>query len=103
LVFVFAIILIGIFLCYGIYCYINMVPVLMNSCFSYRPPITQMALQPIMDHSIDPIFKRGLQTTCPNIAPFVSLKKPERSSPPFLTAVRSSQIRGGNEARFKVR
>ncbi|KAG3284986.1 hypothetical protein H1C71_008563 [Ictidomys tridecemlineatus] len=51
LVSLFGIILIGIFLCRGIYCCINLVPVLINSYFSYRPPITHMALQPITSQS----------------------------------------------------
>ncbi|KAG3259139.1 hypothetical protein H1C71_028765 [Ictidomys tridecemlineatus] len=65
------IILIGIFLCCGIYCCINLVPVLITSCFSYRPPITQMALQPVTSQSdfyqgpLDTlIFKKGGLQNC---------------------------------------
>uniref|UniRef100_A0A8D2B812 Envelope protein syncytin-Car1 n=1 Tax=Sciurus vulgaris TaxID=55149 RepID=A0A8D2B812_SCIVU len=56
LVSVIIIILIGVFLCCGIYCCINLIPVLITSCFSYRPPISQMTLQPIIPQ---PDFYRG--------------------------------------------
>lgn len=50
------IILIGVFLCCGIYCCINLIPVLITSSFSYRSPISQMTLHHIAPQ---PDFYRG--------------------------------------------